>query len=111
MLLEAHINHQKKQLVKRPEDEESGNDPETAIEENSRINIFQRLPKPKVVCWVTAKNLYSRALLMLCIGSTYRSKLLDRTNIVEECMDMLVKAEVEENALKSDFYSATWCEY
>ena len=47
---------------------------------------------------------------MLCIGSTYRSKLLDRTNIVEECMNMLVNAEVEENALKADFYSPTLCE-
>ena len=43
---------------------------------------------------------------MLCIGSTYRSKLLDRTNIVEECMNMLVNAEAEENALKADFYVA-----
>ena len=39
MLLEVHINHQKKPAVKRPEDDESGNDAEKGMDEDSN-NVY-----------------------------------------------------------------------
>ena len=69
-----------KPAVKRLEDDESGNDPEKGMDENSNNVYLPASAQTESRLLADCKRIYSRACLCL-YRSTYRPKLLDRLTL------------------------------
>ena len=91
-----------KPVVKPPVDDEDEEQEEEEEEENKNVYLPASPQAESRLSGDCKKNLYNRALLILCIGSTYRPTLLDRSNMIEECIELLIKADEEANVLMED---------